>query len=160
MRRIARTVAASVVIILGLALVSVAAFSSDIATVTLPDAPKAVPEAGQVAPLDPNAGNSPVRKIPSNLPDIFATEFGKRGKHEVTVTLSGPAAYQVSWRDGKVEEGTGQLNSTKTVSGGFPLAFVAVNGLGASITCTITIDGVERDSQTSTPENSIVFCEG
>ena len=160
MRRIARTAAASVVIILGLALVSVAAFSSDIVTATLPEAPTDVSDGAHVAPLDPNADNGPVRRIDPDAPDIFSTEFGARGEHEVSVTMGGQGYYQVSWRGGKVEKGLGSYNRTKTVKGGFPLVLIVVNGLGRAVSCSVTIDGVEKDSQSSSTDAPIVFCSG
>jgi len=160
MRRIARTVAASIVVILGLALVSVASFSSNIVTATLPEAPTDVSEGGAVAPLDPNADNGPVRKITLDAPELFATEFGKRGKHEVTVTMGGQGFYQVHWRDGKVEDGAGRYNRTRTIKGGFPLALIAVNGAGRAVSCSVTIDGIEKDTQTTSAKTPVVFCEG
>jgi hypothetical protein len=160
MRRIVRTIAASIVIILGLALVSVAAFSSDIVTATLPEAPTNASEGSAVAPLDPNADNGPIRKIDVDAPEIFGTEFGKRGKHKVTVSMGGQGYYQVHWRGGKVEDGAGTYNRTKTVEGGFPLVLITVNGLGRSASCTITIDGVEKDTQSTSAKTPIIYCEG
>jgi hypothetical protein len=161
MRRIVRTVAAGIVVILGLALVSAAAFTSDIVNATLPEAPTDASEGAEVAPLNPNEDNGPVRKNTSlDAPDIFGTEFGKRGKHEVTVTMSGPGFYHVQYRDGKSEDGAGVYNETKTVTGGFPLALIAINGAGHTVSCSITIDGVEKDTQTTTTKDPIVFCEG
>jgi len=160
MRRIVRTIAASIVIILGLALVSAAAFTSDIVNATLPKAPTTESEGGEAAPLDPNLDNGPVRKVTLDAPDIFVTEFGKRGKHEVTVTMSGPGFYHVQYRNGNSEDGAGVYNTTKTVVGGFPLALIAINGAGHTVSCTITIDGVKRDTQTTTTKDPIVFCEG
>lgn len=161
MRRIARTVAASVVVILGLALVSVAAFSSNIVTATLPEAPESATEGDAAAPpLDPNADNGPLREIDVDAPNVFATEFGRRGKHEVTVSMGGQGYYQVHWRGGKIEKGAGQYNRTRTVTGGFPLVLIAVNGLGRTASCTITIDGVEKDQQTTSTEAPIVLCQG
>lgn len=161
MRRIVRTVAAGFVVILGLALVSVAAFSSNIVNATLPEAPTtASGGGGDVKPLNPNADNGPVRKNTVNVPNIFGTEFGSRGKHEVTVSMGGQGYYQVHWRDGKKEDGAGQYNRTRTVVGGFPLVLISVNGLGRTASCTITIDGVEKDTQTTNAETPIVLCEG
>jgi hypothetical protein len=160
MRRIARTIAASIVVILGLALMSAAALSPDIVNATLPDAPERASEGAQVAPLDPNADNGPVRDIEVGVPGIFATEFGKRGKHEVAVSMSGPGYYQVHWRGGKVEKGLGRYNDTKTVEGGFPLVLIAVNGAGRTVSCSVTIDGVKKDTQTTNAKTPIIFCEG
>ena len=160
MRRIVRTVAAGIVIILGLALVSAAAFSSDIVTATLPDAPTTASEGGEVEPFDPNADNGPIRKYNVNSPNIFGTEFGKRGKHEVAVSMDGQGFYEVRWRGGKVEDGAGPYHRTRTVDGGFPLALITINGGGQPVSCSITIDGVEKDSQTASPKTPIVSCEG
>jgi hypothetical protein len=160
MRRIVRTVAAGIVVILGLALVSVAAFSSNIVTATLPEAPTDASQGDAVAPLDPNADNGPIRNNTLDVPDVFATEFGKRGKHRVTITLSGPAFYQVQWRGEKTETGAGAYNRTRTVEGGFPLALIIVNGAGRAVSCSITIDGVEKDSQSTDAKTPVVFCEG
>ncbi|HUS22683.1 MAG TPA: hypothetical protein VMZ66_11810 [Aeromicrobium sp.] len=163
MRRIVRTVAAGIVIILGLALVSVAAFSSDIATATLPDAPTTASEGGEVAPLDPYADNGPVRKTKTpDGPDVFGTEFGRRGKHEVTVTISGSGNfhYQVRWRGGKLDDSSGQYSRTKTVKGGFPLVLVGITSTGPAVSCSITIDGIRKDTQTTTADTPETFCEG
>ena len=158
MRRIVRTVAAGIVIILGLALVSAAAFSSDVVTGRLPEAPSTGSKVEAVAPLDPNAGAGPRRKAAPAAPDVFATEFGKRGKHSVTATVSGGGAYQVSWRGGDVEQGAGAFSRTRTVKGGFPLVLVIVNSLGRSASCSVTIDGVEKDTQSATAKTPIFFC--
>jgi len=160
MRRIVRTVAAGIVVILGLALVSVAALSPNISGATLPEAPTDTSKGGALAPLDPNADNGAVRKTTVDAPEVFATEFGKRGKHEVTISMSGQAYYHVQWRHGKVEDGLGNYTRTKTVEGGFPLAFIVVNGLGRSASCSITIDGVKKDAQATSAKEPIVACEG
>ena len=161
MRRIVRTVAASLVVILGLALVSVAAFSSDIVEATLPEAPTSASQGRQVDPLNPNADNRrTARNIDVDAPDIFGTEFGKRGKHEVTISMGGQGYYQVHWRGGKPEKGLGNYSRTRTVNGGFPLALIVVNGLGRSVSCSVTIDGVEKDSKASSAEEPIIFCSG
>jgi len=160
MRRIVRTVAAGIVVILGLALVSVAAFSSNISTATLPEAPTNASQGGAVAPLNPNADNGPIRKIDVDAPDIFGTEFGDRGKHEVVVSMAGQGYYQVHWRGGKVEDGAGQYNRTRTVKGGFPLVLIVVNGLGRTASCTVTIDGIKKDTQTTSAKTPIIACEG
>jgi hypothetical protein len=139
---------------------SVAAFSSDIVNATLPKAPTTASEGGAVAPLDPNADNGPARNTTLNAPNVFGTEFGRRGNHVVTVRMSGTAYYQVRWRHGKVEDGFGTYSRTKTVRGGFPLALIAVNGGAHAASCTITIDGVEKDTQTTSAKIPVVFCEG
>lgn len=153
--------AASVVIILGLALVGVSAVGVQQGNpLNRPDAPEGegVPS---VRPFDPDAENDRVRTITEDAPQVFGTEFGKRGDHEVTVSMSGPGFYQVHWRgQKKVEEGAGQYNRTRTVNGGFPLALIIVNGGGRAVGCTITIDGIEKDTQRTSAQQPAVACQG
>ena len=163
MRRFARLFAASIVVILGLALVSAAAFNPQTGRVSLPtaqDEPQDEPPRKAIPPFDPKSGLGKHAGIPQALRyNAFNSEFGKRGNHEVTVSMSGPGYYSVHWRDGKIEEGAGRYSRTKTVKGGFPLALIAVNGAGRTVTCSITIDGVEKDTQTANAEEPIIFCE-
>lgn len=164
MRRIVRTVAASVVVILGLALVSVAAFSSDIVIATLPEAPEDTSGGGAVAPLDPNVGNGPARKVIQGDPYLFRSEFGKRGEHDVEVVVTGVAAliYAISWRDDqKAQWGTGPVQRRRTIDSGFPVVRVTVNGGEGegNATCVVTVDGVEKDRQSTSSELPIVSCE-
>lgn len=164
MRRIVRTVAASIVVILGLALVSVAAFSSDIAIATLPEAPEDASEGRAVAPLDPNVGNGPARKVITGDPYLFQSEFGQRGEHDVEVVVTGVASllYAINWRnDQKPEWGLGQVQRRRTIDSGFPVVRVTVNGGEGegNATCVITVDGVEKDRQSTSSEEPIVACE-
>ena len=162
MRRIVRTVAASIVVILGLALVSVAAFSSDIDIATLPEAPEDASEGGAVAPLDPNIGNGPARKVLTGDPYLFRSEFGKRGKHDVKVVVAGSILYAINWRNvPKPQWGMGQAQYTRTIDSGFPVVRVTVNGgeRGGRASCVVTVDGVEKDRQSTSPEEPIVACE-
>jgi hypothetical protein len=175
MRLNARTVAALLAIVVGLALVVFAALGSK-GTLpgTLKPAPP-IPEAkGTIAPLDPSTGVHPppdkgsgdkdAAGIPGFTGDIFASEYGDRGTHKVKVTISanGPAGYSIKWRDGKSEQGsTAGLTRERTIKGGFPLAQVAVQGLGAStVTCTVDIDGVEKSTKTTARKYAIQFCTG
>ena len=163
MRRIVRTVAASVVVILGLALVSVAAFSSDIVIATLPEAPEDASEGGTVAPLDPNVDN-PARKVIRGDPYLFRSEFGQRGEHDVEVVVTGVASllYAISWRDDqKPQWGLGPVQRRRTIDSGFPVVRVTVNGGEGegNATCVVTVDGVEKDRQSTSSEQPIVSCE-
>jgi hypothetical protein len=175
MRLNARTVAALLAIIVGLALVVFAALGSKGSLPGTLKPPPPIPEAkGTIAPLDPNTG---VRKakdsktgdqdaagIPGFTGDIFASEYGDRGTHKVKVTINanGPAGYSIKWRDGKSEQGsTAGLTRERTIKGGFPLTQVAVQGLGAStVTCTVDIDGVEKSTKTTARKYAIQFCTG
>ena len=153
--------AASIVIILGLALVSAAAFSSDIVTATLPEAPTDVSDTDAVAPLDPNAGHGPARRIGPATQSIFTSEFGKRGKHEVKVTITGGAHYEITWRnDPETEAGRGNVQRSRTINSGFPVVQVGIstNTLGIHSTCVITVDGEEKDRQSTTDETPTQIC--
>jgi hypothetical protein len=158
MRLIARRVAAVIAIVLGLAFVSIAAFGTDSTPLGREPVPDDEPQAGAIPPLDPRAGNTDIRRT-QVAPDIFASEFGKRGKHVVTVTIRGGAYYLIAWRDKQIVGSRGPLNVTKTVNGGFPLVRVGIDAKGGPSTCTITIDGKEKDTQSTSEEFPVVFCE-
>jgi len=160
MRRIARTIAASIVVILGLALMSAAALSTDIVDAALPEAPESAAKGGAIKPLNPNADNPPVRKVGPDAPSIFTTEFGKRGKHEVKVTISGGAHYVITWRDDPVsEEGRGNVQRSRTIDSGFPVVQVGMTGTsGYHSTCIIVVDGTEKDRQSTSDETPVQIC--
>jgi hypothetical protein len=94
--------------------------------------------------------------------DVFDTEYGDRGSHKVTVSIrsSGIAGYSITWRDGKKEQGTtGGLTRTRTITGGFPLAQVGIQGLGVA-TCTITVDGAQKATKSTSRKYAIAICNG
>jgi hypothetical protein len=165
MRRYVRTFAAGIVIILGLALMSAAAFNSDTGRISLPvvnDEPKDETYAKPIPPFNPETGVSKHAGIPQSLrPDAFESEFGKRGKHKVEVRVIGGDQYAITWRDNpETEWGTGNgAQRTRTINSGFPVVRVAVNGAARTATCVITVDGQERDRQSSTDTTPIVVCE-
>jgi hypothetical protein len=159
MRLIARRVAAVVAIVLGLACVSLAAFGTDARPLGRPPAPDNTPQAGTIPPLNPRAGNTDIRQTTQIAPDIFASEFGKRGKHVVTVTIRGGAYYLIAWRDKQSATSRGPVHMTKTISGGFPLVLVAIDNRGGDSTCSISIDGKEKDTQSTGADSPIVYCE-
>lgn len=175
MRRRGRLIAAIVAIVVGLVLVWIAAFgsrSNQTAQNTLPEA-QATP--GTIAPLDPDARRSPNtvdgtatpkdEPSPTDTPgDIFDQEYGARGKHEVTVSIraSGKFKYQVKWRDGKADEGISSgYHRTRTLTGGFPFAqVVAIVVPQDNVSCTITVDGVEKDSASRSHTFRPAICTG
>jgi hypothetical protein len=159
MRLIARRVAAVVAIVLGLACVSLAAFGTDARPLGRQPAPDDTPQAGTIPPLNPRAGNTDIRRTTQIAPDIFNSEFGKRGKHVVTVTIRGSAYYLIAWRDKQVLGSRGPLHVTKTLTGGFPLVRVGIDAKGGASTCVITVDGKEKDTQSTSTEFPVVFCE-
>ncbi|HUQ00141.1 MAG TPA: hypothetical protein VM093_06745 [Aeromicrobium sp.] len=158
MRLIARRVAAVVAIVLGLAFVSLAAFGTDATPLGRQSVPDEEPQAGTIPPLNPRAGNTDIRRT-QVAPDIFGSEFGKRGKHVVTVAVQGSAYYLIAWRDKQVVGSRGPLTVTKTIEGGFPLVRIGIDAKGGPSTCVITVDGKEKDRQSTSEDFPIVFCE-
>jgi hypothetical protein len=175
MRLNARTAAALLAIVVGLALVVFAALGSKGSLPGTLKPPPPIPVArGTIPPLEPDtgvraskdkgSGDKDATAVPGFTGDIFASEYGDRGTHKVKVTIraNGPAGYSIKWRDGKSEQGsTAGLTRERTIKGGFPLTQVAVQGLGASqVTCTVDIDGVEKSTKTTDRKYAIQFCTG
>jgi len=171
MRFNARTAAALLAIVVGLALVVFAALGSKGSLPGTLKAPPEIPVAKEaIPPLDNHTGVQPRKPgkdqaaVPGITADIFGTEYGDRGVHKVTVTIkgNGPAGYTIKWRDGKSEQGTtAGLTRERTIKGGFPLTQVAVQGIGASqVTCTVEIDGAEKSTKTTERKFAIQFCTG
>ena len=125
---------------------------------------------GAIAPIDP--GGSKVGKLRTDdgttaggPPSVFANEYGDRGTHEVTVSVTGGrVGYAVQWRDGEQKARgttTGTWSRTRTLKGGFPLAQVTIQGIAsASASCTITIDGIEKSSEAITKAWGVTWCIG
>lgn len=160
MRRTIRTVAAGIVIILGLALVSVAALGANSGN---PLGRPSAPEDDKVQAVPPfNPGPAVEAGIPKMMrPNSFDSEFGQRGKHKVDVRVSGGAVYGISWRDKPdAEWGVGNFQVSRTVDSGFPIVQVAMSATrGIHSTCVITIDGEEKDTQSTSSETPVQFCE-
>ena len=177
MRLNARTVAALLAIVVGLALVVFGALGSK---GSLPGTLKAAPEipvvTAAIPPIDPDTGvqtnsgkktegDKALEDQARAKTDFFATEYGDRGKHEVTVTVNAGSrsSFLIHWRDGKSEKGAAaSLTRTRTITGGFPVAYVLGQAVppATRVTCTITIDGVQKVTQTTTGGWSIVSCLG
>jgi hypothetical protein len=177
MRLNARNGAALLAIVVGLVVVVFAALGSKGSLPgTLKPAPPIPVATGPIAPIDPNAGVSKnvgkktdgdkaLRSMPGFSKDPFATEYGERGKHEVTVTITtnGGSAYLLTWRGGKSERGSAKgLTRTRTIYGGLPVVQVIGQAISPAsrITCTITVDGVKKVTQTTTGTWSVVTCLG
>ena len=174
MRLNARTGAALLAIVVGLTLIVFAALGSK---GSIPGTRKPAPDipiaTGIIEPLDPMSGvRTTGGKPPSKgdqapaagPPSIFDTEYGDRGEHKVTVAISanGPVTYRISWRGGKIEAGAGPgFSRTRTITGGFPLATVVAQGAPASrVTCTITVDGAQKATRSTTHKWGVTFCTG
>jgi len=177
MRMNARTGAALLAIVVGLALMVFGALGSKGSLPGTLKPPPPVPVVtGALAPIDPTKGigkstgektegEKELENLPAAKDDVFASEYGDRGKHEVTVTISanGRSAYLISWRGGKSEKGiTASLSRTRTIVGGSPT--VQVLGQAAApasrITCSITVDGVKKVNQVASGTWSVVSCLG
>ncbi|HSI27149.1 MAG TPA: hypothetical protein VK948_07035 [Aeromicrobium sp.] len=123
---------------------------------------------GTIQPIDP--GGSKVGKLRTDdgapaRSSVFANEYGARGTHEVTVSVSGGrVGYDAQWRDGKQKARgttTGTWSRTRTLKGGFPLAQVTIQGIAsARASCTITVDGIEKSSEAITKAWGVTWCIG
>ncbi len=160
MRRFARTVAAGFVVILGLALVGVSAVGAN------NDGPlgrPSVPDDEKVQSVPPsNTERSRKAAIPMSLrPNSFDSEFGKRGKKKVEVRVTGSAIYVITFRDDEEGEwGEGSVSRSRTVNSGYPVVQVGMSSAkGGHSTCVITIDGEEKDTQSTSAEKPVNFCE-
>jgi hypothetical protein len=160
MRRIARTVAAGIVVILGLALVAVSAVGANNAG---PLGRPAVPDDDKVQVVPPfNPERSKEAAIPQSMrPNSFASEYGKRSKHKVEVRVTGGAVFLITFRNDKEGEwGQGSVTRSRTVNSGFPVVQVAMQATrGIHSTCVVTIDGEEKDTQSTSAETPLQFCE-
>jgi len=177
MRLNARTGAALLAIVVGLALVVFGALGSKGSLPgTLKPAPPIPVASGTIAPIQPDTG---VRKNTGKKTegdkaledqarakaDVFASEYGDRGEHKVTVTISSGSrsAYVIDWRGGKSEKGAAaSLNRTRTITGGFPIVHVLAQAVppASRVTCSISIDGAKKTTQSITGSWSVVSCLG
>jgi len=163
MGRKLRRIAGLVTVILGLLLVTVAGYSlvrDDPKTSTAAESAGVQdPKVGQVDPVDPGGSSlGPVSRSdapPEN--DVFAKEYGDRGKHKVTLTIRG-TYYKVEWRDGQKDQGRGGMTNTRTLNGGFPIVGAFVVGQGSRASCTVSVDGVEKTSESATKVPGAVWC--
>jgi hypothetical protein len=126
-----------------------------------------------VAPLDPDdVVQNPSQDIGKalDLTDPFATSYGKAGRREVTVRISGNGAVNVGlyYRDKKrsTRQVQGSYSVTRTVEGRYPLAAVVIQlpgklpGAASRATCTIVIDGIKVTTQTAKQAGALTICTG
>jgi hypothetical protein len=158
MRRFARTVAAGFVVILGLALVGVSAVGDDGGPLGRPSVPD--DERVQAAPPETSDKNKKPALPLAARPNSFNSEFGKRGKHKVDVRVSGGGIWVITFRTDKEGEwGSGSATRSRTINSGFPVVQVAMSAASGNATCTITVDGEQKDTQSTSSEKPITFCE-
>ena len=125
-----------------------------------------------IKPLDDTGKTKDFGNALKNLNDPFATGYGANVKHKVTVTVKadGPAGVAVRFRHGKrtVRGFQGTFSVTRTLKSRFPTAQVAFQIFKGSSrgTCTITVDGVRVDRNTTTnlygigEPNTVTICVG
>lgn len=121
---------------------------------------------GAVDPVDDGGGALGKLRTDTSTaapkPSVFDNEYGPRGPHTVTISVSGTrAGYAAQWRDGHKVTGTtsGTWSVTRTVTGGLPLGEVTIQGIkSASASCTITIDGEEKVSESITKAWGVTWC--
>lgn len=160
--------AAAVAIAAGLAMLGVVAYSyvaddpgsSTVASGDSVDDPSTI---GHLDPLAPGGGKIGKLRTKDAAPrsDVFDSEYGRKGRHTVTVEVTGVGRYRATWRDGHVESGNtrGTYTKTRTVNGGLPLAAVTIQA-ASRLTCTITIDGEKKSSETVAKSYGITWCIG
>jgi hypothetical protein len=125
-----------------------------------------------INPLDEQGKAKDFGKSLENLSDPFATGFGANVKHKVTVRVSanGPGGLAVRFRHGKrtITGFSGSYSVTRTFKSRFPTAQVAFQIFKGSSrgTCTITVDGVVVDRNSTTnlygigEPNTVTICVG
>ena len=175
-----RTLMATVVVLVGIVAILVAALSSS----SSPNAdnprqrnnPTAVEPVPPINPEDvdpePAASGKPV-----NPNDPFAVSFGRSSRRDVTVrvTANGMVNMSVSYRNKKKPSQrvvNGSYSDTRTFKSRYPMASVVLQipgspksdvrlpGTATRATCTITIDGVQVTKQTTTKPGGLTFCVG
>jgi hypothetical protein len=149
-----RTVLAMIATILGLVAISVAAFGgSGSSSGSGPSQSKnrAIEPVAPIDPDDKDAGR-PGKKSSMDPSDPFATSFGAKAKHKVTVRVAanGAANIAVYYRDRKKPKVLSPgSEETRTITARYPLAAVSLQlpgdapGVATIATCTIVIDDVE-----------------
>ena len=126
-----------------------------------------------VAPLDPNdlASGERFNDTEPDGPNPFANSYGASGRRKVTVQVSanGYLGIRVYYRDRQKPKtvAVNKFSQTRTMTGRLPMAVVVMQlpgsfpGSATRATCTITIDGLEVDTQTTKKKPwSIQTCAG
>ena len=169
-----RTVIPLVVIITGIAVVAVALFGGSGSPGTSPTAESSGGAIKPVAPIDPDdqdATDPREGPTPNNLDDpFFPTAFGASDRRKVTVRVAGDGYVNVGlyYRDRKKPQlmVVSAHSATRTFKGRFPMAAIAIQlpgnlpGSASRATCTIVIDGVEVDTETTKKPGELVYCTG
>ena len=175
-----RTLMATVVVMVGIVAILVAALSSS----SSPNAnsPGQRSNQGAVEPvppinpedLDPQPAAT---ESPVNPTDPFAVSFGKSARRDVTVKVNanGAVNMSLSYRDKKKPTKrvvNGAFSETRTFKSRYPMASLVLQipgspktsvrlpGTATRATCVISIDGVQVAKQTTTKPGGLVFCIG
>lgn len=169
-----RTVIPLVVIITGIAVVVVALFGgsgSPDTKSTEKSSDSAIKPVEPIDPNDPDATGPREGPTPTNMDDpFFPTAFGASNRRTVTVQVSGDGYVNVGlyYRDRKKPQlmVVQSHSATRTFKGRFPMAAIAIQlpgnlpGSASRATCTIVIDGVEVDTETTTKPGELRYCTG
>jgi hypothetical protein len=123
-----------------------------------------------VAPLDPDDADAKNAKKTDPLKDLgdpFATGFGGKVRHKVTVrfTANGPATAGIQYRDRKTQQKktfTGSYSVSRTFKSRFPTvqAAMQIYPPATTGTCTVIIDGAQVSSRTTNKRFGVVVCGG
>ena len=168
-----RTVIPFVVIIVGIAVIAVALIGGS----GSPGARSTNESSGAIKPVEPidpddrDASGPRDEPTPLSMDDpFFPTAFGAKERRTVTVRVSGNGYVNVGlyYRDRKkpqlmVVRGH---SATRTFKSRFPMAAIAIQlppnlpGGASRGTCTIVIDGVEVDTETTNKPGELVYCTG
>lgn len=148
-----RTVLAMISTVVGLVAIGVAAFGgsgSSGGSGPGQSNTRAIEPVAPINPDDKDAGK-PDKESPTDFADPFATSFGAKARHKVTVRVAanGAANIALHYRDRKKPRTLAPgFEETRTITARYPLAAVSLQlpgsrpGVATVATCTIVIDGV------------------
>lgn len=172
-----RTVLATIAVVVGLAAIGGAAFGGSGSSSGSGSSRASEPNQGNnhgiepVAPIDPNEKDAgkPDKEKPMNPSDPFATSFGVKGKHKVTVrvTANGRANIALYYRDRKKPKVIAPgFEETRTITSRYPVAAVSLQlpgkgpGVATIATCTILVDGIEVSRESTRKPWAVDGCIG
>ena len=166
-----RTVLAMIATVLGLVAISVAAFGGSGSSSGSGPGQSNTRAIEPVAPIDPDDKDAgkPDKKSSVDLTDPFATSFGAKAKHKVTVrvTANGAANIAVYYRDRKKPKVLSPgSEETRTITARYPLAAVSLQlpgdapGVATIATCTIVIDDVVVSQESTRKKWAVGGCIG
>ena len=125
-----------------------------------------------VEPLDPDDKDAgkPKKNDVDDLTDPFASNFGTRAKHKVTVRATGNGSVNIGvhYRDRKKPKAVyaNGFQETRTITTRYPLAAITIQipgtapGAATIATCTIVIDNVEVSRKTTRKPWAVEGCIG